>query len=761
MHDAEVDELAAAVLDSSPIDWPSIERRLTTPEARAVGAELRALSSLTQTAGIAATPQAAGSTPAIWLEVVRCVAIAETLVGLGGFVTFLISAPSPDRRLLLMSAVLAFAGAATFLDRHARDRRGRLLACVYWSIAAAFSASGIALLAALPWGISAAGVLLSVRPDAFLPAFMWQFAREFPAVNRFSVVDRVFALATFASLVISSALFLANLASLLYGAPPGWFAALLRFPGTGTWFWNIVFGAAIPALGVILWRARSAGIEENARVRLFLYAIAAALAPVATMVIAEGVSPGFAAVIDTPRGQFWGGLIIYPPLLALPVLTAYAIGAGDVLYIRVSVQQGLRYLLTKWLMGAAVGAAGLSALIYVYRHRDLSVVALLAAPAARAILALNIAGVILLACRARVLRALDRWARPGDQEASAMFASLGERMKNSRTPLEIAEALADGAETMLRTSTEVLLLKNEVLWPVRPETPRPPADSLIPVLVSGTDGACFVEDGHPQSYYGLLSEEDRTWIDRQRIALVVPVLSGRHHGGPRALVCVRHRRSALPFSSSDIRFLRATAASAALAYDALHADVSHAGAPFSEDGQELAFECVKCGVVAAWSRRTDSCACGGCWRQASLPVDLLGRFTVDRFIGAGGMGAVYLGTDRILGRRIALKTLTRLSGPAAERLIVEARTMAALSHSQIGVLYGTEVWRSTPVLILEYLPAGTLADALRNGPLAIDRVIPLVLQLSAALEHLHRSGVYHGDIKPSNIAFTETGVPKY
>jgi serine/threonine protein kinase len=125
------------------------------------------------------------------------------------------------------------------------------------------------------------------------------------------------------------------------------------------------------------------------------------------------------------------------------------------------------------------------------------------------------------------------------------------------------------------------------------------------------------------------------------------------------------------------------------------------------------------------------------------------------------MGVVYQATDITLRRDVAIKTLTRLSEDAAERLMVEARTMAALSHPQIAVLYGAELWRGTPMLVMECLGGGTLAARLRRGPLATAEALELVKLLALALEHVHRSGLYHGDIKPSNIGFTLDGSPKF
>jgi serine/threonine protein kinase len=144
-----------------------------------------------------------------------------------------------------------------------------------------------------------------------------------------------------------------------------------------------------------------------------------------------------------------------------------------------------------------------------------------------------------------------------------------------------------------------------------------------------------------------------------------------------------------------------------------------------------------------------------------LPKLLLQRYEVRRRLGAGGMGVVYEATDTVLGRAVALKTLPRLSQESADRLMTEARTMAALSHTSLAVLFGAERWRGTPVLVMEYLVSGTLADRLRRSRLSPSAAVQLVRQLTAALEYVHNAGLYHGDIKPSNVGLTADDSPKF
>jgi serine/threonine protein kinase len=86
--------------------------------------------------------------------------------------------------------------------------------------------------------------------------------------------------------------------------------------------------------------------------------------------------------------------------------------------------------------------------------------------------------------------------------------------------------------------------------------------------------------------------------------------------------------------------------------------------------------------------------------------------------------------------------------------------MAATSHPNLAVLHGLETWRGAPLLVMEFLDGGTLADRLTRGPLPLGETLTLGINLASALAALHDVGILHRDIKPSNIGFTAHGVPK-
>jgi serine/threonine protein kinase len=136
------------------------------------------------------------------------------------------------------------------------------------------------------------------------------------------------------------------------------------------------------------------------------------------------------------------------------------------------------------------------------------------------------------------------------------------------------------------------------------------------------------------------------------------------------------------------------------------------------------------------------------------------KFRFERRIGTGGMGVVYRGTDLSLGRAVAVKTLRRVSPEDAMRLRREARTAAAVSHPHLAPIYGLETWQGTPMLVMELLEGGTLAQRIEKGRLGAAETIELGIAMAAALELLHASDILHRDVKPSNIGYTRDNTAK-
>ena len=142
---------------------------------------------------------------------------------------------------------------------------------------------------------------------------------------------------------------------------------------------------------------------------------------------------------------------------------------------------------------------------------------------------------------------------------------------------------------------------------------------------------------------------------------------------------------------------------------------------------------------------------------------IVGPYIIRRVLGRGGMGVVYLADDRRLSRPVALKALAPgLSGEptSRERLRLEARAAAALSHPGIATVYAVEDIDNELYLASEYVPGESLRVLLGSGPLPIPQVVTIGAQLVRALAAAHTIGVIHRDIKPENVVKTPSGAVK-
>src|SRR5215218_6386428 len=141
-----------------------------------------------------------------------------------------------------------------------------------------------------------------------------------------------------------------------------------------------------------------------------------------------------------------------------------------------------------------------------------------------------------------------------------------------------------------------------------------------------------------------------------------------------------------------------------------------------------------------------------------------GRYQLGSLLGAGGMASVYLASDRVLERQVAVKVLSPSDAQDAlfvERFRREAHAAARLSHPNIVAVFDSGSDADQPYLVMEYVPGESLAQLLhRQGRLAPRRAVELAIQVCAALAAAHAQGLVHRDIKPANVLVSPDGQVK-
>jgi serine/threonine protein kinase len=144
------------------------------------------------------------------------------------------------------------------------------------------------------------------------------------------------------------------------------------------------------------------------------------------------------------------------------------------------------------------------------------------------------------------------------------------------------------------------------------------------------------------------------------------------------------------------------------------------------------------------------------------------RYALKNPLGRGGMGVVWRAHDAVLGREVAVKevvlppSLTQTERNSAQaRVMREARAAARLNHPGAVILYDVVQDQDHPFIVMELVAAPTLAELVgAQGPLPVERVAEIGLQVAGALEAAHRAGIVHRDVKPGNVMVPAGGPVK-
>lgn len=138
-----------------------------------------------------------------------------------------------------------------------------------------------------------------------------------------------------------------------------------------------------------------------------------------------------------------------------------------------------------------------------------------------------------------------------------------------------------------------------------------------------------------------------------------------------------------------------------------------------------------------------------------------GRFELIKLLGAGGTSWVFQARDHWLNRLVVAKFLRPDEDVSEEdlyaRLTAEARIVAGLDHENIVRVLDVGFWRGHPYMLLEHLEGAALSEMVAFEPMSALRATQIMVEVARALEHLHRAGVIHLDLKPHNVLVPNRG----
>ncbi len=143
-------------------------------------------------------------------------------------------------------------------------------------------------------------------------------------------------------------------------------------------------------------------------------------------------------------------------------------------------------------------------------------------------------------------------------------------------------------------------------------------------------------------------------------------------------------------------------------------------------------------------------------RHVALGVGTVvaGKYRIERLLGEGGMGTVYVATNLRLHKEVALKVLGEAvagSPEAADRFMREAIAASRVKHPGIVEIFDADVHEGQPWIAMELLRGESLGDRLERGALSIDEALDVVIEALGVLEPVHQAGIVHRDLKPDNL----------
>jgi serine/threonine protein kinase len=139
---------------------------------------------------------------------------------------------------------------------------------------------------------------------------------------------------------------------------------------------------------------------------------------------------------------------------------------------------------------------------------------------------------------------------------------------------------------------------------------------------------------------------------------------------------------------------------------------------------------------------------------------IVGKYKIFSTLGSGGFGTVYLAEDTWIDKKVALKVPHKQNLDFGE-LLREPRLLASLNHPNIVTIVTAEKQQNVFFIVMEFVPGETLeAIIARDGALDLPQALDYTCQICNAVDHAHRHGVLHRDLRPSNVMVTDNGMVK-
>ena len=602
---------------------------------------------------------------------------------------------------------------------------------------------------------------ISIHPEGFMGAATLDFACSFSTGQVSSTLLRTaFALGALDSL------FHVALALLAWFAPAIFLSA---FRDVVNWDWMPTYLLGLLAVFPLLHAlGRSKGAEHR-QLKAFIRGLAIGVAPFVLVLPAAAVLPGLNDWLGSSEVQPYFLALTYPFLFVFPITTTYAVLYQGALDYQSALRRAAQYALARYTLLSFIALPLGAGLVLLYANREEPLGHFLTGWRFLALATVASAAAVAFPLRYRLLAALDHRYFRESYDARRVLRELTEAVRKTPDIADLSRLLVEQVDKALHLESVVVMTAT----PERPgllraasargvAEPEPITTSAQFVsLLAGSSDPLPIDAAGPGSLLARLPDREREWLKSAGASLLVPL-----HGSGEALsgfMALGAKKSETLFSDDDRDLLASVGGAAGLSIETrlLRATPTPGGggSTSQRDKTPPARECLGC--LQVFESSVLSCLdCGSATQPALLPLVVLDKYRLESRLGSGGFGVVYGATEVRLGRRVALKTLPRISGERVERFKREALAAAAIQHPNLAMIHTAESWNETPILVFELLEGGTLAQRLMQDTLTVEQAVQLGRAMASVLEEAHARGILHRDIKPSNIGYDGRGNPK-
>jgi predicted Ser/Thr protein kinase len=590
----------------------------------------------------------------------------------------------------------------------------------------------------------------------------WFCAAFFAAVAHFTLifpserVGRLHPVWEFVPYVVSLPIFIETLLNDLQRMRGDVHPAALPFRGASSSIGTLLLVGALITLGVRFTRMHDANARR--RVQLVFLSLLPATVTFTLGFLGDVLGLGYTftsivRVLNTPMTMF--GAALY----------GYAVVRHRLYNIRVLVRRSLQYALARGTLFVLMSLPVIGLLLFFYAHRRDSLAELLTGmPSAYLLLIVPL--VLMFHYRKRLLERLDRRFFREQYDARHLLLHVVSIIRGGSDMLALSRAALDEIDKALHP-------KHISLWQTDPEGGQlhrgfyrgeDAPFEVVPLAANGTLASLLITDDDPldvnhrstRALLQRLPEGERDWLRVSDAYLIVPLLIEKRLVG---LMVLGERKSEEPYSSEDRELLRMLGAQLALTldYTRLKQSPSLVWSPapvhvYTSDVVQLCPKCGRCYAPEASQCELDQ---ETLVPESGVPRIIEDKYIVTRLLGRGGMGSVYLATQKRLNRPVAIKVLlSHLVGSSSmrNRFEREARIVARLRHPAIVTIHDFGVLASGHAyLVMEYLDGETLRKVIGSGPQTLPAAMAILRPVGEAIDAAHSAGIVHRDLKPENI----------